>query len=533
MAPTELAAPAPPAPATLPAPLRLRLRRRPRVVLGAAGLAVAALVLLTPGFLAVQAGQLGWSGITHVLVRPLVAQLLWNTVRLAAVVTVLAAAIGVAAAWCVERTTLPGRRFWAVLVVLPIAIPEFVVGYAWASVFRSLHGYLAAVLVMTLSLYPFVYLPVVAALRRLDPGQQEVAASLGMGAAASFFRVTLRQIRPAVLGGCLLVSLYLLADYGAFAIVRYQTFTTTIFTELDLGFDSAAASALALVLVVLSMVFLAGEFAAARRARYERLGGGAAREGRRVGLGRATVPVVAGFSLLGLLGVGVPAGVLGYWLLAGSSTTMPPASILGAAGHTVGYALGAAVLTTVLAVPVSVLAVRRRTRLGLALDRVAHLAQGLPGVVVGLTLVFFALRYVPALYQTTWLLILAYSILFLPLALVAVRAALMTASQRIEEAGRSLGARPAKVFWRITLPAIAPGLGAAFALVFLATATELTATLLLHPTGAETLATQFWAYTSNLAFGAAAPYAVLIVVVAGIPTFLLSRRLGALPGAGS
>ncbi|HEU5002095.1 MAG TPA: iron ABC transporter permease [Actinomycetota bacterium] len=504
--------------------------RRPVVVTGLAGLAVGALVLLTPAFLVFQTTKLGWAGVAHVVFRPLVGQLLWNTVRLVVAVTVLAAAIGLATAWCVERTRLPGRGAWGVLVVLPIAIPEFVMGYAWQSAFRTVHGYLGSVLVMTLSLYPFVYLPVVAALRRADPGQQEVAASLGMGPVATFFRVTLRQVRPALLGGCLLVALYLLADYGAFAIMRYQTFTTTIFTELQLGFNAPAASALALVLVLLSMLLLAGEFLLVHRGRYERLGSGVAREGRRASLGRAAIPVLAGFGVLVVLGVGIPAGVLVYWMLKGSSTTLPPASILSAAAHTVAYAGAAAAATTVLAIPVSVLAVRRRTRLGMALDRVAHLAQGLPGVVVGLALVSFALSYLPALYQTSWVLLAAYAVLFLPLALVAVRSALMAASQRVEEAARSLGARSAKVFFRITLPAIAPGLGAAFALVFLTTATELTATLLLRPTGAETLATQFWYYATNLSYGAAAPYAALIVLVAGVPTFLLTRRLGALAG---
>ena len=516
--------------ATAPALRRPRRGRRRGLVTGLAGLAVGALVLLTPAFLAFQTAKLGWAGAEHVIFRPLVGQLLWNTVRLVAAVTLLAAAIGLAAAWCVERTRLPARRAWGVLVVLPIAIPEFVTGYAWQSVFPAVHGYFGAVLVMTLSLYPFVYLPVLAALRRADPGQQEVAASLGMGRVATFFRVTLRQLRPALLGGCLLVALYLLADYGAFAIMRFPTFTTTIFTELQLGFNAAAASALALVLVVLSMLLLVGEFSVVRRSRYERLGAGVAREPRRASLGRATVPVLAGFAALVVLGVGIPTGVLAYWMLKGSSTTLPPASILGAAGHTIAYAAAAATATTVLAIPVSILAVRRRSRLGVALDRVAHLAQGLPGVVVGLALVYFALRYLAGLYQTSWLLVAAYSVMFLPLALVAVRSALMAASQRVEEAARSLGARPLRVFFRITLPAIAPGLGAAFALAFLTTVAELTATLLLRPTGVETLATQFWYYATNLSYGAAAPYAALIVLVAGVPTFLLTRRLGALGG---
>ena len=98
-------------------------------------------------------------------------------------------------------------------------------------------------------------------------------------------------------------------------------------------------------------------------------------------------------------------------------------------------------------------------------------------------------------------------------------------SPRLEEVGRSLGSRPWEVFRRVTLPLIAPGLGAAFALVFISSSTELTATLLLRPTGVDTLATQFWTYTSNFAYGAAAPYAGLMVLISAVPALLLSRRM--------
>lgn len=505
-------------------------RGRPAWVVGSAGILVGALVLLTPAFLLLRAAQLGWANLSHLLLRGLVATLLWNTFRLTVAVTALTATIGVGAAWFVERTRLPGRRLWGVAVVLPIAIPEFVVGESWVSVLPAFRGYLAAVVVMTLSLYPFVYLPVAAALRAVDPAQQEIAASLGLSPLSAFFRVTLRQIRPALLGGCLLVSLYLLADYGAFAVLGFQTFTTTIFNQFHLAFNAPAGSALALVLVVISMLFLGGEFGVVRRNRYARLGSGSPRAARRLPLGRAVVPVLAGLTGLVLLAIGVPVGVLAYWMLRGSSTTLPTASIVGPVLHTVTYGLAAATLATAMAVPVAVLAVRRRTRLGMLLDRVAHLAQGLPGIVIGLTLVYFALRYLPFAYQSSSLVVVAYALLFLPLALVGVRAAFMGASPRNEEAARSLGARPARVLWRVTLPAIGPGLAASFALVFLASVTELTATLLLRPTGVETLATQFWYYTGKLAYGAAAPYAVVMLVVAGIPTFLLGRRLDAQSG---
>jgi iron(III) transport system permease protein len=242
------------------------------------------------------------------------------------------------------------------------------------------------------------------------------------------------------------------------------------------------------------------------------------------------VPVLAGLAALSALALGVPMGSLVYWMLRGSSTTLPSASILSAAGHTALYSACAAVLSTALAVPVSALAIRHRNRLTVLLERLAYLPMALPGLVIALGLVSFSVRYALSLYQSAPELIIAYAILFLPLALVGVRSSMGQSSPRLEEVGRSLGARPASVWRRVTLPLIAPGLGAAFALVFISAATELTATLLLHPTGVNTLATQFWAYTSELSYGAAAPYAGLMVLISAIPAYLLSRRMGTLAG---
>src|SRR5580704_12994353 len=180
-------------------------RRWPLVSVAGATIA-AGLVLLPLIFLVLQAQQAGWGEVQRLLLRHSVAVLLWNTVRLTLACTVLCSVLGVASAWCVERTTLPLRRMWAVALVLPLGIPDFVVGFGWVSIDPALHGYLAAVMIMTLSLYPLVYLPVASALDNLDAGLEEAARSLGMGPWRTFWKVTLRQIRPAVLGGCLLVT---------------------------------------------------------------------------------------------------------------------------------------------------------------------------------------------------------------------------------------------------------------------------------------------------------------------------------------
>jgi len=491
----------------------------------AGGAIAAALVLLPLVFLVIQARQSGWGEVQRLLLRHSVAVLLWNTIRLTLACTVLCAVLGVGAAWCVERTTLPARRLWAVALVLPLGVPDFVVGFGWVSIDPALHGYLAAVMIMTLSLYPLVYLPAASALATLDAGLEEAARSLGHGPWRTFWKVTLRQIWPAVLGGCLLVTLGLLAEYGAFEIVQYRTFTVEIFTEFKLGFDTVGACALSLVLVALSVAVLGGELALTGRGRSWRAGPGARRIAPRIALGRWSAPALAGLTALSVLALGVPVGSLVYWMLRGSSTTLPSASILAAVGHTAAYSAAAAAVSTVLAVPVTALAIRHRNRVTLLIERLAYLPMALPGLVIALGLVSFSVRYAFALYQSALELIVAYAILFLPLAVVGVRSAMGQASPRLEEVGRSLGCRPAAVWRRVTLPLIAPGLGAAFALVFISSATELTATLLLRPTGVNTLATQFWAYTSNFAYGAAAPYAALMVAVSAVPAYLLSRRM--------
>ena len=188
---------------------------------------------------------------THLVVRPRVGELLVNTVGLVVVTVPLCVVIGVGVAWLVERTDLPGRAFWRPLFVAPLAIPAFVNSYAWVGVIPSLHGLWAGVLVATLSYFPFMYLPVAATLRRLDPAVEESARALGSDSVGVFFRVVLPQLRLAILGGGLLIGVHLLAEYGAFAMMRFDTFTIAIFQQFQVTFDGAAGSMLAGVLVLL------------------------------------------------------------------------------------------------------------------------------------------------------------------------------------------------------------------------------------------------------------------------------------------
>ncbi|TAM90176.1 MAG: ABC transporter permease subunit, partial [Candidimonas sp.] len=151
---------------------------------------------------------------------------------------------------------------------------------------------------------------------------------------------------------------------------------------------------------------------------------------------------------------------------------------------------------------------------------------GLPGIVLALAIVTLAVRVLLPLYQSALLLIIAYAIMFLPLALVSVLAALVQVQSRLEDAARALGLRWYEVALRVLLPLMGPGLAAAAALVFISIVTELTTTLLLAPVGTETLATQVWSDTTTLAFAAAAPYAALLVGISLGGSWILASLFG-------
>lgn len=434
------------------------------------------------------------------------------------------ATIGVAAAWAVERTTLPGRRLFTVLLAAPLAVPAFVNSYGWSSLTSSVEGFGGALMIVTLSYYPLVYLPVAASLRGLDPALEDSARALGLGPLRTFLRVVLPQLRPALLGGTLLVGLHLLAEFGALQNLRFPTFTTAIYDQYQSTFNGPQASALASVLVFGCLILLLADLRLRGTRRLARVGGGAARPAARVRLGRSTPLVLLALIALVVLALGVPLGSLTHWLLVGSSTAFPVGDLVSAAGVSLLLGLLAAASTSLLALPVAWLVTRRRSATATILERATYVGSALPGIVVALALVTVTVRHARPLYQTTVMLVAAYVILYLPRALISQRATLEQAPPQLDDVAAALGAGPLTRLRRVTLPLIAPGLGAGAALVFLAVVTELTATLLLAPTGTTTLATAFWSETGDLDYGAAAPYAALMVLLSLPATFLLTRE---------
>jgi iron(III) transport system permease protein len=503
---------------------RRRAGRRPPFFLLATASVAAALALLPLVYLGVRALEGGPGYAWDVVATDRTLQLLTRSLGLAAVVVTACLVLGISLAWVTERSALPGARVWSVLATLPLAVPSYVAAFAWISAAPELAGFTGAALALTLVSYPYVYLSVAAALRGIDPAQEEAARSLGHGPLRTFLRVTLPQLRPAAAGGGLLVALYVLSDFGAVSLMRYETFTRAIHTSYKASFDRTPAAALSCVLVLMTVLLVAAEARTRGRAGHARTGGGTARPAVPAPLGRLKWPVLGWCSAVAAAGVAFPLTTLGYWLAVGNSRAWEPGRLLETAGTTLSVAVLGAALTTALALPVGVLAARYRGRAAHLLEQAAYAGHALPGITVALAMVFLAVRYAYPLYQELPLLIAAYAVLFLPVAVAATRAAVLQSPLALEDVARSLGRGPLRVLREVTVPLAAPGIAAGAALTFVVCMKELPATLLLRPTGMDTLATRLWTETGTASYAAAAPYAAVLILIAAVPSYLLGRH---------
>jgi iron(III) transport system permease protein len=496
-------------------------------------LATVALLLLPLAYLLVRAGSGGSRG-WRVLTRANTLDLLWSTGLLVLGVTVASVTIGVSVAWLTTRTDLPGRRYWAVGAALPLVIPSYVAAFCLLGAFGprgllqqllgverlpEIYGYWGALAALTLSTYPYVLLLVSAALRGLDPALEEAGRGLGQSPLTVFRRVTLPVLRPSIGAGALLVALYTLSDFGVVSLMRYDALTRAIYLQYRSLFDRTPAAVLALVLVALTALVLVLE--SRWRRRVSRTGPGTARAARLHALGRWRWPAVAYCATVVGAFLAVPAAVLVYWLARGLDRAELPwreaLNSLTASGL-------AAVAAAVAAVPIALLATRWPGPLTRTLERASFAGNALPGIVIALSLVFFAANYASPVYQTLALLVFAYVVRFLPQALAGVESSLASVGPRVEEAARALGRGPLRASVTVTVPLIRSGILAGAALVFLSAMKELPATLLLRPIGFETLATEIWKLTSVGSYSRAALPALLLIALSAPFVYLLSSR---------
>lgn len=495
-----------------------RLLRAP-VALAAPALLAVIVALVPLVYLLDTSLQRGLQSVVSEIFLSQTATLVARSLALTVVVTLACAIVGTINAWFVVRSSVPLRALWLMLLSMPLAIPSYLSAFAWITWIPSFNGFFGAALVLTLASYPYVMLPVAAMLRNADPQLEDVARSLGVGVFGALMRVTLRQIAPAIWAGSLLVALYVVSDFGAVAVMRIETFTWVIYGAYRAGFDPTRAATLSLVLIAIALLLVVVE----RRVRgrtAQRVGAGTARVSiRRSPLSVALPALLVVVGSVGF-GVGVPVVSSITWMRNGSAINWSEVWSTIGASFGVGALTGGA--TVLLALPVGILIARFKGRLTDFTEGAVYVTHSLPGIVVALSVVYFGISFARPLYQQIPLLVFGQMIIFLPLVVGSVRTSIEQSRTVYEDVSRSLGTSRINTIFRITIPLAMPGIAAGGALAVLGAVKELPTTLILRPTGLDTLATSIWKYSSVSDFGAIGPYAVALMLLAALPTAILS-----------
>jgi len=502
-------------------------------------LASAALILLPLGYVtsqALSADPAVWSRLWTTRIP----ELLTNTIWLAASVACLTLLLGVSTAWLVTRIEFPGRRLWEGALVLPLAMPTYVLAYIYsyllgfggpvehvwqlvagpqARIF-SPQSYLGATLVMTLDTFPFVYLLSRSALLNLNVSFEEVSRASGISRLKTLWLVTIPLMRPSIAAGLALVILYVVSDFGAVSLLRYQTLTYAVFQQMTGRSDNTAASILSLLLVGLALLFLVTERWFRHRSRFYQTTGRYRRPERHRFGWLGTTMVTGYLALVVGASFGLPAYLLVIWSLSPEAQATIDNRFFGFLWNSGFLAACAATGGVLIGLPLAYMANRRPSWLNLGCLQAAYAGYVLPGPVAALAVLVLCLNLTPFLYGSVLVLIVAYVIHFLPAGLQSLEPALQQITPNLEEVARTLGLGVRQTWQRVTLPLMRNGFIVAWVLMFLQTMKELPATLLLRPVGFDTLAIRVWMEASEEYYQLAAPSALLIVLL-GLPTLLL------------
>ncbi|AKO46090.1 ABC transporter permease [[Haemophilus] ducreyi] len=483
-------------------------------------------LLLPFAYILMRSYQVGIPRAVELLWRPRMWELLSNTLVLMVAVTCIAVVIGVFFAFCFERYQFWGKSFFITTMALPLCIPAFVSCFTWISLTFKVEGMWGAIMIMSLNAFPLVYLPVSARLKRLDKNLEEISLSLGKSKMHTFWYVTLPQLKPAIGASILLIALHMLIEFGAVSILNYPIFTTAIFQEYEMSFNNATAALLSSILVSICLLVVWAEMKLRGQNILYHTSKGVLRPYPVKQLTRwQQLPLILCLLTVFGLSIVIPFMILFYWLIVGNSKSKlnDVMLLLESLLNSLFISALGAILTVLCALPLVWAAVRYKNHFTIWLERIPYLLHAVPGIVIGLSLVFFSINFTPAIYQTFLLVIFAYFMLYLPMAQTTLRTSIEQVAVNLEKIAQSLGKSAFFVFSTVTLPAILSGITAAFALVFLNLMKELTATLLLTPSDLRTLSIGVWEFTSDAQYAAAAPYAFLLIIFSGIPVFLLKK----------
>ncbi len=494
----------------------------------------------------IQYGFLADKSFFEVLFKQETFLLLKNTLVFTLLVTFISLTIGLICAFLTECCNLPFRRLLATLISLPLCIPALVSSFTWFSInpkiinnftcnYLSLcelkvsrvSGFYGITFVMVLVSIPLAFIPISAAIKKLDPAWIEISQSLSQGKMRTFFNAVLPQLKPAIGNAILLIALHMIIEFGAVSIMGYNTLSVAIFDEIDMYYNTQGAALYSLILLLVCLAIVGLEMRFRGQERIIRAGKGVVNPLKTIALSKIQKVIGVTFMLIIFcLGIVVPFIVLITWLLEGSAIHSPYFSgveFVQVIFNTMWMAMGAALVTVMVSIPIVWIAVYYRSKLATFADRLPFILHAIPALLLALALVKYTIEYARPLYQTYWVLIPAYLMLYLPLAQTSVRTSIEQVPEGMINISNSLGRNKFDLIRRIIFPCIKPGVIAGLALCFLQMMKELTATLILAPGGMTTISIELWNATNSYSFSISAAYGMALIIFSGIPVFLLKH----------
>ncbi|OUR67013.1 iron ABC transporter permease [Marinomonas sp. 42_23_T18] len=474
--------------------------------------------------------------------------------------------LGVPTAWLTSVCRFPGHKWLAWALLLPLAVPAYIIAYTYTGLldfagpvqslirettglsygeywFFEVRSITGAIVMLSLVLYPYVYLMSRAAFLEQSANTLEVSRSLGYSHTKSFFKLALPLARPAIVAGVTLALMETLADYGTVKYFGVTSFTTGIMRTFNGFGDAAAASQLASVLLLFVTCLILMERYSRRRISYHASGIRKA-SNRKIELNKKQGIIAFCVCFLPVfLGFIVPAIQLLYW--AAFSAESIDASFIKLAWNSLYLAALAAIIAVVLALILAYASRLNKRKAVQASVTVAGLGYALPGTIIAIGIIIpfawldhqiiawvketFEVRLGLVLSGTLFALLFAYTVRFMAVSLGSIQAGLGKITPSLDAAGRSLGYKPLDVLRKIHIPLMKSSVLTALLIVFVDVLKELPATLILRPFNFNTLAVRAFELASDERLADAAPASLMIVLVGLAPVILLSRSIGSGP----
>ena len=474
------------------------------------------------------------------LVRQNTLYVIGRSLALTFAVTLVSLVISIPIAWLTISTNIPFRKFWSVVTILPLVIPSYIGAYIFISIMGpsgfadqifstlgmdikipSLYGFFGSTLTLSFLSFPYVLLTIRSALINMDPILLEASNVLGVKRIHTIVKVIIPQLRIALISGGLLVALYTLSDFGAVSLLRYKTFTWSIYTQYEASFDRHTAALMSLVLFSTALAIIIIFSTAKSRAAYHRSTSGSKKPGKIADLGNFKWLAFLFCALIFTISIVAPVSVLLAWLIKGVMNGENLDNLFKMSINSITLALATATLVVLISIPVSYLATRHNGIFSRAVERLCFTGFALPSIAVALALVFAGAQIGKPFYQSFWIMLVGCAILFIPAGIGSVKTSILQISPRLEDSARTLGKSQFMAAAKTTLPLMKPGISMAFATVFLITMKELPAVLLLSPFDFHTLTTSIWSLSSEAFFARAAFPSIVLLLISAVPMSII------------